>query len=287
MKKFLFGGVVSLSMLAVGCGGTPPEEPGVTGVVVDVNGANADNSTNAVFGFFELNGLGSFNNEDLDRDGNLDVDEDANLNGVLDDGEDLDGDGNLDSDEDANGNGVLDREQLDLNGDGVVDGGDTVSGAALFVLTSETDTLCADLATEGFEPTNDANTSVFAFQFKTGAAQTDLATGGSFSNVEGAGSFDFTSVQGSFSVFADSVQTVNATSSADDQDDNSVFEVVSLGNTLTANYSGTLLFDEITQAAINSPMEGTFVDVARCGNADDLASLIVGLIAGFGGLEEI
>lgn len=71
--------------------------------------------------------------EDTDGDGHLDIDEDANGNGKLDLGEDSDGDGHLDIDEDFNGDGNLDvdedknnngerdPDELDVDGDNVLD----------------------------------------------------------------------------------------------------------------------------------------------------------------------
>jgi hypothetical protein len=164
-----------LAALAAGC--RPDAAPTVVVRSDDVNGVNLEAPDRSIFGLSINKRLGLVTDELAldDGDGILE-DEDANRNGVLDPGEDLDGDGLLD-DEDLDDNGQFNVVQSDLNGDGVIDGGDEVTATSLFLTASDSARL-ADLTLNGVMLADETRVNLVAIRLQLGDRAGGFEVGG-------------------------------------------------------------------------------------------------------------
>jgi hypothetical protein len=271
-----------LAALLFGCGAQ------ATIKADDGAGFDADDADRAIFGLSVEENLAQFFSEDFDRDGNLDVDEDqdfdfnldvdedANNNGVLDPGEDQDGDGNLDVDEDQDGDGnldfnedfdgdgVIDVEQIDLNGDGVVDGADVATVGVLFILAAGSDSLCDDItAAAGDLGVEDGAVGVVvAREIALGPdAPSQIAAGGALTG-DGAG----VAVTAGFAVFEGGVQVGGAFN----QDDATLRLQRLDEDALSARAEATLVFSA-SGAEISAGFSARFRNVPACPALSDLA----------------
>jgi hypothetical protein len=279
MKQRHASATLALALAALGCTpeGEPPIEPPPSSVSLsfgDIDGAQLDNFA---FGFFEANDLRNFIDEDLDGDGRLDVREDANDNGVLDKGEDLDEDQNLDLNEDTNGNGVLDVIFSDLNNDGIVNDEDTVTSAGLFVIASDSPTLCEDLANARFFPLGANSLFFFLEQFDVrGGRPSDVQSGNILSTSGNPGGVAFTKIRTELAVLRlDGFDQVFG-------DGSTVLTLGDFGDTLTLDATG-LLSDGVTTA----PLSAHFESIARCPNADQTAEINTLFTAILSGLRPV
>lgn len=274
---------------------TPPPEP--ISVDININGNTGDTLTEGFFGFANIVDQPASLNEDLNSDGNLDrfedVDfddhldlaEDTNNNSTLDPGEDIDGDGRLDINEDLDGDGVLDFTNedtnnngildtalpLDINQDGVIDEQDHTTQSIFLMFTSSGETTCDEIVSAlevNQNPTLDGTIFfVQAFQIGIGAGIEVAFTPGAIAatSLNPQNTILVQPVYGVFSQGSPSPDSI-----ADDGGEPSAISIETLGDTLTATFSG-----DVVNGGELFAYSAQVNDLSECTALSDVLSVLI------------